>query len=238
MASIISPDYFTLDGVSSASAGIYVDTPPVPPMAKQRYTTWQTALDSDGCTPDDVFDNITLTFSCYCFFTENFDMSALYSFLQGKRTLQYTRMPGRFFKIRQLGGITPAQQYDGKRIKMSISFICDPFKYHTANSAVTPENSGVTNPGTRFSRPIYNIVKSSAGAEAKVTVNGQVLKLLSGSPQNVTVDAERMIAYNTDNNQNCTRYTYGLFPFLAPNCINPVLTENCSVSIIGNWRDF
>lgn len=238
MAVITSNDYFTLDGVSSATVGLYVDTPPVPPMAKQRYTTWQTALDADGSTPDDVFDNIQIGFNCYYFFRESFDLSPLYAFLQGKTALQFSRMPDRFFVVKQLAGITPVQQYDGNRIKMTIVFVCDPFKYHTANSAVTPTNNAVYNPGTRFSRPVYNITKTAANAAATLTVNGQTLQILSESPQKVTVDAARMIAYNTDTHANCTRFTSGLFPFLAPLVINPVTVQNCAVSIVGNWRDF
>lgn len=247
MASIISPDSFILDGVSSASVGLYVDTPPVPPLAKQKYTTWQNAADSDGCTPDDVFNNITLTFSCYYFFAEDFDLSALYSFLQDKKILQYSRMPDRFFKIRQLSGITPAQQYDGKRIKLSISFICDPFKYHIVNEWITPENNVVTNPGTRYSRPIYKITHSGACA---ISVNNQVLQIAqkvttvnsdgtttdeySASP--IYVDAEKMVAYD-GNNTNQTKFTTGPFPYLSPG-ENLVTVSGCTVEIQGNWRDY
>ena len=63
MADITSRDYFLLDGVSSATVGLYVDTPPIPPLAKLRYTTWQTGIDMDNASPDDVFENITLSFS-------------------------------------------------------------------------------------------------------------------------------------------------------------------------------
>ena len=48
MGVIQSADYFIVNDVSSASVGLYVDTPPVPPMAKQRVTTWQTGMDADG----------------------------------------------------------------------------------------------------------------------------------------------------------------------------------------------
>ena len=212
--------------------------PPVPPLARQRYTSWQNAIDGDGSTPDDTFDNITLNFDCYYFFAESFDLAPLYKFLQNRKTLQLTRMPDRFLKIRQLSGVTPVQQYDGSRIKMQISFVCDPFKYHTQNPEITPTENVIYNPGTRFSRPVYKIHKDAASGEATLTVNGQQLRILSGSPQNVTVDAERMIAYGTDSGTNCTRFTEGLFPFLAPGVENPVIASGCSVSIRGNWRDF
>lgn len=245
MANINSTDYFTLDGVSSASVGLYVDTPPVPPMAKQRYTTWAGALDSDGCSPDDVFENITLNFDCYCFFTENFSLAPLYAFLQGKSTLQFSRFPDRFFKIRQVNGITPAQQFDGKRIKMNVSFVCSPFKYHTSNSEITPQNSSITNPGTRFSRPVYKITNNSAGGmvykqTGSISVNGQTLTVDfvdSFSQRTIVVDAERMIAYENSTHENWTRHTSGLFPFLSPG-ENAIIPTNCTVTVVGNWRDY
>lgn len=244
MANINSADFFTLDGVSSASVGLYVDTPPVPPLAKQRYTTWTGALDADGCSPDDVFDNITLNFDCYCFFTVNFSLAPLYAFLQGKSTLQFSRFPDRFFKIRQVNGITPVQQYDGNRIKMNVSFVCSPFKYHTANTEFTPENNVITNPGTRFSRPVYKITNTSAGGQVyytngSITVNGQELQIDFGgaSQKTVVVDAEKMIAYDDSTHENLTRYTSGLFPFLSPGN-NAIVTDKCTVTVIGNWRDY
>ena len=36
---IQSPDYFKLDGVSSEKYGLYVDTPPMPPLAQRNSTS-------------------------------------------------------------------------------------------------------------------------------------------------------------------------------------------------------
>jgi phage-related protein len=251
MAIISSQDYFLLDGVSSATIGLYVDVPPVPPLARQRYTSWQNAIDGDGSTPDDTFDNITISFDCYYFFAESFDLAPLYAFLQNRKTLQLSRMPDRFLKIRQLSGVTPVQQYDGSRIKMQISFVCDPFKYHTQNPEFTPQDSVIVNPGTRYSRPLYHITQHETPGygydeEAMITVNGQSLKIYFpdsySHPIDLIVDAERMIAYSINNSQfpdgeNWTRYTYGLYPFLNPGN-NAITAEGCSVKVTGNWRDY
>jgi len=236
--SYTSQDYFTLDGVSSAAVGLWVDTPPVPPLARQRYTTWKTGVDADMTSPDDVWEDITLSFSCYVFLkNDDFRLDAIYAFLNGKSRLQCSRFPNRFFKIRQVGGVTPAQQYDGNKIRLNISFVCNPFKYHTSNATVTPDANGiVTNPGTRYSRPVYQITRSHNG-ECTMTVNNQLLVISSDAPAHMTVDAERMIAYNTQNSENATKYTTGYFPFLNPGQ-NTVTLENCSVQILGNWRDY
>lgn len=251
MAIITSQDCFLLDGVSSATVGLYVDVPPVPPLARQRYTTWKNGIDGDGSTPDDTFDNITLNLDCYYFFTQDFSLAPLYAFLQGKQTLQLSRMPDRFFKIRQLGGVTPVQQYDGNRIKMQVSFVCDPFKYYTQNPEITPQDNIIVNPGTRYSRPLYHITQHETPGygydeEATITVNGQALKIYFpdsySHPIELIVDSERMIAYSINNSQfpdgeNWTRYTYGFYPFLSPGN-NAITATGCSVKVTGNWRDY
>lgn len=233
---VTSPDYFELDDISSATVGLYVDTPPIPPFAQQRYTTWETGMDSPSSSPDDTWENISLTFSCYVFLkNDDFDLSAIYNFVNGKRWLQYTRFANRKFKIRQIGGIAPSQRFDGNRIKMSITFVCEPFKYHTSNNTVSPDiDNIVTNPGTRFSRPVYTITHSG---ECKITVNNaDELKIAAAAASPIYIDAERMIAYDSQG-ANQTKYTTGFFPFLMPGA-NLVQATNCTVSLVGNWRDY
>ena len=58
-------DFFIINGVSSKDKNLGCDTPPVPPMAKQRYTAFSTGWDEDRTTPDDCFEDIKykLTFT-------------------------------------------------------------------------------------------------------------------------------------------------------------------------------
>ena len=230
-------DDFLLDGVSALSFGLAVEMPqPVPP-ANQRYTTWTTG-DTDFSEPDDSFDDVRYTLTARRIKSpDEFRNSDLYAALASAKTLQLTRNAGRYYRISRLMDVQPTAAYHGNEIAYKITFMLSPFAYHLQNDAVTPEDNVVYNPGTRYSRPIYHITKTSANAEATLNVNGQILQFLSGSPQKVTADAERMIAFDTDSQTNCTRFTYGFFPFLAPQD-NAVSTHNCSVSIIGNWRDY
>jgi phage-related protein len=250
---ITSPDYFLLDGVSSATVGLYVDTPPIPPLAQQRYTQWQTGKDMDSSSPDDVWGNITLTFRCFIFLqNDDFDLSAVYNFVRGAKTLQYSRFADRYFKIQQIGGITPSQSHDGNKIALTIQFVCSPFKYHTTNPEITPEDFTITNPGTRYSRPTYKItqVRDNYGnliSQVAIVVNGQRLEVkfppaVNDFPYTIVIDSERMIAYNNSVNasgghDNFMRYTFGFFPFLSPGN-NAILTEDCTVTVTGNWRDY
>lgn len=234
MPDIISPDYFALDGASSATVGLFVDTPIVPPMAQQRYTTWNTGIDSDASSPDDVFEDITISFSAYLFFRQNdFNLSEIYAFLAGKKNLQFSRYLNRFFKIKQLAGVEPSRSQDGNKISFVISFVCDPFKYHTVNPETAVSGGTIENPGTRFSRPVYKITHSGA---CTLTVNGEVLEISAGAASPIYIDSSRMFAHDA-NGVNQTRNTKGNFPFLQPGT-NTISTTGTALSITGNWRDY
>lgn len=243
MGVITSTDYFIVNGVSSAAVGLYVDTPPVPPMAKQRVTTWNTGTDADGHSPDNVYDNIKLTVNAYSFFPESFDLSAVYAFLADARTLMFSRFPNRFLKVVQVDAVNPVQKWDGIRITLKITFICEPFKYHTNNpeTDVTAERY-IQNPGTRFSRPVYKITFTKSLEDVLLSVNGQVCRIGRGADSPLWIDATRMIAYNSDM-ENMTQYTNGLFPFLAPgdNLLSAYQDTTFiaqGLTVVGNWRDY
>ncbi|HBI84795.1 MAG TPA: hypothetical protein DDX71_00690 [Ruminococcus sp.] len=234
MAVLTSQDYFFINGISSAAVGLYVDTPPVPPMSAQRVTTWATGIDMDSSSPDDVWENITLTISAYKFFkSADFSLADVYAFLADARTLQLSRFADRYFKVRQVKSVMPQMQYDGQRIKIQIGFVCAPFKYHVDNDEIEITEDTLQNPGTRYSRPVYRITHTGA---CSLTVNGEVLRIAAGAPSPIFVDAERMIAYSA-NGDNATKYTTGNFAFLKPGA-NAITASGCTVAVTGNWRDY
>lgn len=243
MGLIASPDYFYVNGVSSEEVGLYVDTPPVPPMAVQRVTKWSTGIDMDYSSPDDVWENITLTINAYVFFPESFDLGDVYAFLADARTLQLSRFSGRYLKVVQVSGITPQQQHDGNRIKLQIKFICRPFKYHILNEEYTLDSNEhilLENPGTRYSRPLYKINHSLGGETTLKVNNGEGLVISSDAANPIYIDCEKMLAYS-ENGHNETKYTSGQFPFLAPG-VNTLWARsgiyNYEFTVIGNWRDY
>ena len=239
---IQSADYFIVNGISSASVGLYVDTPPVPPMASQRVTTWQTGIDADCHSPDNVYDDIRLTINAYCFFPESFDLSAVYAFLADAKTLMFSRFPNRFLKVVKVDSVQPVQQWDGKRITLKIGFTCNPFKYHASNPEIAITENKLVNPGTRYSRPLYKITHD-VGGDTILSVNGQTCTINYRASNPIYIDSERMIAYN-ESGVNQTQYTAGLFPFLAPgmNLLSVVhssgIASAASLVVKGNWRDY
>lgn len=238
-------DDFWLDDISALTYGLAVDMPQPVPMARQRVTKYQSG-DTDTSTPDDSFEDVRYTLTARRIKSpDNFIASDLYAALATARTLRLTRNADRYYKIASVVDVVPTASLRGNEQVYKITLLLSPFAYHTTNPEIEPENNIITNPGTRYSRPIYMISPVSAGGSVhtrtgSIAVNGQVLTVDFTSTfedHTIIVDAERMIAYESSTHENWTRHTSGLFPFLSSGN-NSIVATDCAVKIIGNWRDY
>ena len=130
-------------------------------------------------------------------------------------------------------------KYDGKSIKYTISLTLAPFRYHLDNSPVVLSGTSITNPGTRYSRPKYVISNRASGnTQLTLYVNGRnfVLKELTDSMGSITIDAEKMLVYDANNNSLISKST-GQIPFLAPD-VNAISVSTGTLTITGNWRSY
>lgn len=231
---IQSDDYIILDGVSSNTVGLYCDTPPVPPMARQRYTVYQTGAEQDGTTPDNSFEDMEIPVNLFTFLDEDFDNSAVYQYIYNKSRLELSRHEGFYYKIRQVVVSQPQEIADGRRIGYSVTFTVAPFRYLTTNPAISV-NSGdlVSNSGTYYSRPVIAITGSG---DITLTVNGREFHLY-GVSGTVTVDSERHICYS--GNTVIYNKDSGSYPLLA---VGENLIEFTgsvtAVSLVKNERCF
>lgn len=228
---------FWLDGVSGSSLGLAVEIPPVPPMALQSYTVYRYGDDSLGYAPDNEFDAITITINARVIRRpDNYDNTELYAFLQGKKILKISRLPDHYFRVRRVLGITPKLVAKGNDITYQIQFVCDPWKYISANSEFSlPQDGIINNPGTRYSKPIVRMQVTSA--PATITTNGVVLTI--NATGQITIDSDRMLVYRTVNgvNEAITQYTQGALPMLSVGTNLMTVSSGISnVSIVGNWR--
>lgn len=228
---------FWLDGVSGSSLGLAVEIPPVPPMALQSYTVYRYGDDSLGYAPDNEFDAITITINARVIRRpDNYDNTELYAFLQGKKMLKISRLPDHYFRVRRVLGITPKLAAKGNDITYQIQFVCDPWKYISANSEFSlPQDGIINNPGTRYSKPIVRMQVTSA--PATITTNGVVLTI--NATGQITIDSDRMLVYRTVNgvNEAITQYTQGALPMLSVGTNLMTVSSGISnVSIVGNWR--
>lgn len=240
--SVYSPDWFKLDGVLCDTKGLRCDTPPVPPMAKKRYTTFKYGGDEDGVFSDNSFENIRYSLTCHKFpmsQTADYYDQDLYAWIQSGKILEVSRTYGYYFKIRTIDGITPTVLQDGMRIDYKVGFTLSPFRYLKNNDEFAFPNDGViTNPGTRYSKPIVRLTKSGSD-EATITTNGVQFKIAASQTGLITIDSDRMLVYKTVSNVNTaiTQYTTGNLPMLSPGQNQMQVSNNVTgVTIVGNWR--
>ena len=231
-------DEFYLDGIPALSVGLAVEIPPVPPMAQQRYTTWQNGGDTPISVPDNEFEAIKYTITARVIKKpDDFDNTEIYEFLQNKKILQISRLPDKHFKILRILGVTPKQNYRANEIIYQITFMLEPWKYHDENpEIIVPAGGIIVNPGTRYSKPIF---RATLSENSTLTCNG--VSLAINQTGAITVDSERMIIYKTVNGVNTaiTQKTVGMLPMLSPGQNLIQWTSGISnLSCIGNWRDY
>lgn len=211
---MVSSDYIIVNGVSSDTVDLWVDTPPAPPMAEQRANTYQTGYDTDLVQLEDTYKDMTITVRCFVMLPSDYDNAAIYDFLQSARTLQTSRYSDKYYKVRYVKSITPQVKYDGSRIDYSISFVVAPFKYSVSNEPIAVTNGGYLSvSGTHFARPIFRITPSGTGFA--LIVNG--VTFTSGSTAltpgaEYVVDSERMIVYT---GTTIIHGTVGKYPLFA-----------------------
>lgn len=224
---------FSINGVSASTVGLIVDELKPPPMAKQRYTVWKTSTDMDLTAPDDEFDSPEYHIRARIIKQPGFNTSSVYAFLAGAKTLTLSNQEGFFFRIQQALGVAPTSAVRGNELTFDIGFVLAPFKYHASNDEIAVSTNIITNPGTRYSRPVYKITHSGS---CSLTVNGQVLSIAAAASSPIFIDAERMFAYN-GNGENQTKHTSGRFPFLQPG-ENAITSTGAALFVVGNWRDY
>lgn len=236
-----SYDEFLLDGVSCTVAGLYCDVPPVPPMAKKRFTAFKYGNDEDGVFSDDSYENIKITLNCFKFplARGNYSDTDLYAWIQSAKRLQISRYPEYYFKIRMIDGITPVQSYDGAKIAYKITFTCSPFKYFVSNPEFElPQDGVIENEGTRYSKPIIRFKMDPS--DATITCNGVPFYInQSGNNVPITIDSDRMLVYKTVNGENISimEHTQGKLPMFSVGTNVLQVSSNVSnVTITGNWR--
>ncbi len=213
---IESPDYIYINGVPGSDVGLYVDTPPVPPMPIQRGNSYKNGGLTDTYILEDSYDDITLKIKCFVFFSDNFDNSNINEYLSNPKTLQLSRLNKYYYKVRKITSVSVSQSFDGKKIKYEITFLCEPFKYFIDNPLIEVKSGDIlTNRGNLICQPTYYIVGERT-TEIIFAVNGTEFGIeLSKANEEIIVDCGQMIAYQVIDGTPIMRTTKGLFPFMA-----------------------
>ena len=208
MSAITGRDYIVINGVSSETVGLYIDTPPMPPMQPRNFQNVVIPNRPETLTMQDVTrSDIQIDINAYLFDDEqSADPSEIYALI-------------------------PAYQGHGKQL-LTISFICSPYRYSTDNEAseITQLPSVVKNSGSIFCQPIYKLY---GNGELTLTVNEDeenqlVIPDVDGY---VIADAEKLLCYKDGTIVRCA----GKIPFLNVGD-NYIQTNATKIEIIKNER--
>ena len=232
---IQSPDYFKLDGVSSEQYGLYVDTPPMPPMAVQKTSSNEfVANHEDMILRQKYFKNVDITLDCYFFEIPN-NINALYSWILAGKTLSTSRFNDFYYKIKAVKSVKVS--YKGSNVyKLNITYTCSPYRYKLDsleflywNEFSSQNGIEITNYGSVPSSPIINIYADEANQVLMVEQNNAsvdekmgnyfyvnnkkfgFLVFKSDLPLHICVDCYNKVTYD-DNKKNIL--TFGNYPEL------------------------
>lgn len=205
-------DYFELDGISSETVGLWVDTPVMPAMSEQRYVEYsvEAKAESDSYA-EEYRKNIPVEITAYTF-ERDFDPRYVYAWINGKKTVRESLRSDVYYRIKKILGIIPNYQGNGKT-QLKIGFECSPYKYVYDNPEIVLINGQMLDCiGSKYAQPIIKLKISGDGV---LTVNGQPFRIYD-MPEDtqLTIDSEKFLV--TDQNGNILlKQTEGDLPFLA-----------------------
>lgn len=216
----MSKDWIKINGVHSDDLNIWVDTPPIPPMAKRRRTISQIGFDEDVVTVLDSFDNLSITVYFYQINDFNsddvYDNSDIFSFIAAARTLEMSRFEGWYYKVIDVSAIQPIGSYDANKVKYAVQFTVSPFKYAVLNSSVEIDGETVVrNYGNIYCRPLISF-KAYSNGEYRITTNGDYFYVYVNdivSTIDVVIDSTKMLTTLDGEIVNAT--TKGNYPMLG-----------------------
>lgn len=233
MSAITGRDYIIINGVSSDTVGLYIDTPPMPPMQAQNFQTVSIPNRPEVLTVRSITRaDVQVDINAYLFDDDqSADPSAIYAFLDNAETLGTSKSEDFEYRVRRFLGVTPAYQGHGKQL-LTLSFMCSPYRYSTDNDAaelMTFPNT-VNNSGNVFCQPIYKLYGIG---ELTLTVNEDTDNTLTIPDVDgyVVADAEKLICHKDGTFMRCS----GKIPFLGVGD-NSIETNATKIEIIKNER--
>ena len=204
-----SPDYLIIDeDRTSNDIGIWVDTPPMPPMAEQVYREINIPDREENLTvADESYKDIQLAVKAYIF-DNAYDMTTVYSWLRGAKKLRF-KDDDYYYRVKQVKPPTLNYQGYGKTM-ITLNFVVSPFRYIKVDTTVisTQTTFTVQNTGNVYCRPQYKIFGSgNITLQVDDPSNAITVKDVDGY---AIIDAERLLIYkNSDFLES-----EGVIPFL------------------------
>lgn len=239
MANYTSDYSFTIDGVSSDTHGIFVETLEPVPHAQQRYSTGITSKPYG--IPNGVYNEIPYNITFHKFYPTDLDDKEIRTFLSKGSILQLSILPTVYFSILTMS-TQISQTADNKRIDYVLSLTLEPYRYGVNNPWINlTSGATVKNNGTIAAFPVIEL--TDPDGDIKITVNNvdYEIKGLEASgtetPNKVYIDRERFILYD-QNNKLLIGKDNGKLPELAVG--DNVITWDGTITAVRikvNWRE-
>lgn len=183
-------DWFIWKGVKSTDVGLHVSTYPPITIPQERINFIDDVYGRSGSIPmpegDDVYNEISLPFSCFIESEQN--INSVITYLKGHGTLQYPTRSGGYYNA-YIDNQIPFEKIlrDNPYRMFSINFRCyDPFFYDLTNTpiVITSNNQTITNPGNVFAEPRVEI---NGSGSFTISIGQSASTLRRMSFQNVPV---------------------------------------------------
>lgn len=207
-----SNDYLIIDGISTNEVGLYVDTPPMPPMAHRTVTGYEIPGRTETLTRKNMmFDDTELVFSCFLF-DYGFRPDDIYTLLVNAKKVTFSEAPWYYWRVKDVAVSSSYSGY-GKQ-KITVTMQCSPFRYSTDETPMILDSSMATRHyfqtiGNIYSEPLYvvkGLKQSNTGNTEDgtpdvgftITVNGYQVGFLKSLSGDVYVDVESRKVYQLD----------------------------------------
>ena len=155
-------NYFTIDGVSSRTYGLFCKQLPVYPIAMQNYNTITVGGRLENLYQAvRHYNDIQLDIEAVLI---GFDIDAIVKWLSTGSKLSFSNQPDKFVMIRQLVAIDQQRVGNGA-LELKITLKCSPFKYRAANEKLiiysSPEYFKTI--GNIYSEPLITAIGCTYG---------------------------------------------------------------------------
>ena len=228
-------DYFIWNGVKSTEYGIHVSEHPPITLPAERQTFTDVPGRSGSLTTlegDDVYDDMTLT--CTCWIDDPAKIPAIAQWLKGAGKVTFATRLGGYYEARVTNQIPFEQVVKGYPHRtFAVNFRCKPFFQLDESSETTISRSGdfLTNPGCVASRPVITVTGSG---DITLMVGLQIIDL-TNVDESITIDSQMEEVYKGDT--LCNEKMEGDFPVLEPG-VNAISWDGevTGVVVQPNWQ--
>ncbi|MBQ6324921.1 MAG: phage tail family protein [Clostridia bacterium] len=229
-------DWFEWNGVRCTEYGIYVSEQPPITLPQERSTQAKIPGRPGSLTTlegDDVYDDLTLTATCFIRDPER--IPAIAGWLKGGGTVTFANRPGGFYHARIANQIPFEKILRGNpHCSFAVNFRCSPPFWYVSNPdevTITTSSAVVVNPGSVYSEPIIRVYGSG---DFTLIVNDTFIEL-EGIENGIVLNSVIQEAYQGETLLN--EKMEGDFPVLKPG--NNLISWSGDVSrlvIVPNWR--